>query len=227
MLTFFFTQPKLWNKTREFFLLGLKSGGILHDIGNTTTILRFLHAEFAPQLTNRQNREFTAQLENLSNQIHEGQKMLSGFGLQSVVFSIAECVEECIELFHSHPLSQHCHISIEIQENYDLDGPPVVLTQALLNILQNSARALKNQTSKEIVITIARKKCAGILTINDNGPGFPKGYRVAPFSTYSKGTGLGLWFSLIQLRQYLTCTMTLSSPSQGGAQTDLYFWQPR
>lgn len=221
-----FWQPLLWKKASSFLLLGAQTSGTLHDISNTTMILRFLHAELASQLTKSQNRQLTALLENLSNQVTEGQTRLSQMPLGQLPFTVSEALLETTELFRNHPLASQCNISLEIRDDFDVIGSPNVLIQALMNILQNSAQALQNQLDKEIVITLTKKRRLGVLSIHDNGPGFPKGYRVKLFSTTKKeGTGIGLWHSLVQLRQHLFCTAQLCNHPEGGAQTDLYFWK--
>lgn len=221
-----FWQPLLWKKALSFLMLGAQSSGTLHDISNTTMILRFLHSDLASQLTKRQNRELTALLENLSNQILEGQRLLSQMPHTQLPFNVSEAIAEATELFRNHPLAPQCSISLKILDNFDVVGSPNVLIQALVNIMQNSAQALQKQNYKEIVITLSKKRGLGVLTIQDNGPGFPKDYRVKLFSTTKKeGTGIGLWHSFVQLRQHLFCTAQLGNHPDGGAQTDLYFWK--
>jgi C4-dicarboxylate-specific signal transduction histidine kinase len=221
-----FCQPHLWKRTLGSLSLGVQSSGVFHDLGNTTMILRFLHAEFVPQLTNRQNRELTAHLENLSQQLTEGFSFLAQEEPESCKFSVRECSKEALHLFNKHPLHQRGLVRFQAKNDFYLTGSPLILTQALTNILQNSAQALQKQNTREILVTISKRKDLGVITIQDNGPGFPHNYRPRLFvSSKASGKGIGLWHSCLQLRRYLSCTQTFRNLAEGGAQTNLYFWK--
>lgn len=218
--------PQLWTKTAQIIRLGSQSAGILHDVGNTTMIIRFMHAEFAPQLTNRQNRDFTAQLENLSTQIIQGQQMLSQTKVLEITFDAVEILEETLGFFKNHPLANQCTISTNFLSSFELRGSPSIFMQAVLNILLNSAQSISKQKYRQIEISLKKEASLGIVTINDNGPGFPRGYKVRFLSTSKDGgNGIGLWYSQKQLRENLFCTTRFTNSSKGGAQTELYFWK--
>lgn len=221
-----FCQPSLWKKSPALLMLGVQSSGALHDIGNTTMVIRFLHAEIAHKLSNRQNRELTAHLENLGNQVLEAQRLLFPATLETRSFSVCEALSEATELFKNHPLASDCKLNVKVQDDFYVNGSAPVLIQALMNILQNSAQALLKQDHKEIVITLAKNKNLGLLTIRDNGPGFPKNFRLKLFTTTKRGgSGIGLWHSFVQLRRHILCTAELKNHPDGGAQTNLYFWK--
>lgn len=224
----FLIQPRNWSKIEKLFLLGVNGSGYLHDIGNATMIIRFLHSDFAPNLSKQQNQELTTQLEYLSNIVIEGQNLLSEEPISSQHFDVRECLEESIELFKAHPQSNNCTLHIKGRAHFDLFGPPTILMQAICNILQNSAQALYGQKNKEISITLTQQKHFCTITIHDNGPGFPKGFTLQPFHTEKEdGNGIGLWHSLLQLKRHFLCTSTFSNLPSGGAQTKLYFWKHR
>jgi two-component system sensor histidine kinase KdpD len=78
-------------------------------------------------------------------------------------------------------------------------GDPILLEQALGNVLENAARY--SSSDCPISVRCGRKKDRVLITVEDFGPGVPdrelerifdKFYRSAPASGVSQGTGLGL-----------------------------------
>jgi signal transduction histidine kinase len=88
-----------------------------------------------------------------------------------------------------------------------LSGPPlkvhgsaVELLQVLMNLMRNSAEALHDHASPEIVMEWWAAGAQAVIKVRDNGPGIPAQFRdhlFRPFFTTKdrKGTGLGLMIS--------------------------------
>ncbi len=77
------------------------------------------------------------------------------------------------------------------------------LLQILLNLSQNSHRAVQDSERKELTITV-RGSAAGVLILcGDSGPGVAAPERLfAPFQPGSEGTGIGLYLSRAVVRGY-------------------------
>lgn len=77
------------------------------------------------------------------------------------------------------------------------------LLQTLLNLSQNSHRAVQDCEQKKLTITV-RSRAAGILILcSDSGPGVAAPERLfAPFQPGADGTGIGLYLSRAVVRGY-------------------------
>jgi len=75
-------------------------------------------------------------------------------------------------------------------------GDPALLGQVLVNLVKNAQEALSETAEPRIRVASAREGERIVLTVEDNGAGFPeelKGRMFEPYATTKpKGTGLGL-----------------------------------
>jgi two-component system sensor kinase FixL len=77
------------------------------------------------------------------------------------------------------------------------------LLQALLNLAQNSHRAVQVSERRELSIAVTANGGSAVLRIEDSGPGVAAPDRLfAPFQAGSDGTGLGLYVSRAVVRSY-------------------------
>jgi len=78
----------------------------------------------------------------------------------------------------------------------DVMGDPTMLRQVLHNLMQNAQDALVDEKSPEIMVKTDWNKTAVILTVRDNGQGFPDNVLLHAYEPYvttkAHGTGLGL-----------------------------------
>ncbi len=218
-----FFRPSYWKKLSTILSLGTQTVGMLHDLANVVMIVRFLHVDFAGQLTNQQNTELTEQLENLTALLRE---YLSPVNEEALSFSVREGIEESLSLLKHHEEVVRCNIHFSSPSDFFIQGPVVSFQAAVMNIVRNSSQALKNHEQPEIVIDISQNGREGIIRIYDNGPGFPEGFRPKLFSSHKKkdGLGIGLWHTVQELNRLFGCQVDFSRASSGGAQTRLCFW---
>lgn len=98
--------------------------------------------------------------------------------------------------------SQEC-IGEEVHYQVEMPEEPIViladdsqLAQAFGNIFKNAEEAMESQSEKRISLQVKRRDSDCVITIRDNGPGFPESSLdrlTEPYmTTRSKGTGLGL-----------------------------------
>jgi nitrogen fixation/metabolism regulation signal transduction histidine kinase len=88
-------------------------------------------------------------------------------------------------------------VSMELESQPCLiQGDSTMLRQVIHNLLQNAQDALVNQVNSEIQVTTQVKDEMLLLTVQDNGSGFPEEMMLHAFEPYmttkSHGTGLGL-----------------------------------
>ena len=120
--------------------------------------------------------------------------------------------------------------------DYHLDVPsvPVMMTfdetqlgQVFLNLLKNAAEALEQKDGKKrISLRVEDLPDAVVITIEDNGAGFPLdkiSTLTEPYvTTRTKGTGLGLAIVKRSVEEHKG-TVALSNAASGGAQVTLSF----
>jgi PAS domain S-box-containing protein len=88
------------------------------------------------------------------------------------------------------------------------DLPPVFvdpfgLTQAVLNLAQNSLRAVQNRPVKELTFEVTRQGRQVAIAVSDSGPGIKNPTHLfEPFQEASEQTGLGLYVSRALLRSF-------------------------
>jgi nitrogen fixation/metabolism regulation signal transduction histidine kinase len=156
-------------------------------------------------------------------------------------FCVNDSIEKVLKLLKSS-IKNH---NIEIETSYDKDliinGYPNEFLQVIINILNNSKDALKNQSRDEKFIRIntymKNKKC--FVQISDNGGGVDESIISKVFEPYfttkhkSQGTGIGLYMShqivvehmkgniymenkefIKNNNSYKGCTVTLEIPIQ-------------
>ncbi len=96
------------------------------------------------------------------------------------------------------------------------------LGQVLLNVLKNAAEALEAEPKdrKEITIRLQESERSAVITIEDNGPGFPTDLiarLTEPYvTTRARGSGLGLAIAKKTIEDHKG-TLQLSNREQGGA----------
>ncbi|HLD95550.1 MAG TPA: ATP-binding protein, partial [Alphaproteobacteria bacterium] len=134
-------------------------------------------------------------------------------------------------------LQRQAYSSVEFLENYernyDFECDAQQLGQVLTNLLQNSVQALlesndENPLEKKpkIWVCLQTQDTLLTLTIEDNGPGFPKFNREKLkepyFTTRSKGTGLGLAI-VTKIIEDHNGSIELGDSPHGGAKVTIQF----
>lgn len=96
----------------------------------------------------------------------------------------------------------------EVHWSVPLEVPPVFvdpfgLTQAILNLAQNSLRAVQNTPQKELRIEVTAQGRQVAIAVSDSGPGIKNPTHLfEPFQQASEQTGLGLYVSRALLRSF-------------------------
>ena len=109
---------------------------------------------------------------------------------------------------------------------------PGLLRQAITNLLQNAQESLleNNVKSPHITLLLQETDDDTILTISDNGPGFPDmdiAQLLEPYvTTRQKGTGLGLAI-VSKIMDDHAGRMELGAAESGGASVKLWFKRPQ
>ena len=107
--------------------------------------------------------------------------------------------------------------------------PPVLgdtakLRQVLHNLLQNAEQAVAEVSQPQIVVRTEEKNNGVVLSVSDNGAGFPEQMMARVFEPYVssklRGTGLGLAIVKKIVEEH-NGSVTISNPAAGGALVEI------
>ena len=214
---------------------------IAHEIKNPLTPIQLasdrLRKKFKPKSAAESER-FEEYVDIISRQVDDIGRMVDEFSAfarmpQPVMEagSLYDLVSGQITLFESKKLQ----ISLEVdngQSDYVIICDPGLLRQAITNLLQNARESLleNNVKSPHISLLLQETDDDTILTIGDNGPGFPDmdiAQLLEPYvTTRQKGTGLGLAI-VSKIMDDHAGRMELGAAESGGASVKLWFKRPQ
>ncbi len=190
--------------------LGEMAGGIAHEINNPLAII----VGSAQRLERELDNNNFSQVRKCSNQIRQtceriGKVVASlrklardGENGPKTRFSMAKLVQEVLSLCEEKIRQDSITIEVDIQEDFDLVGNEVEVSQVLFNLINNAADAVRMLDRKWIHIIGTRRNGSYVISVIDSGKGIPDPIAsriMEPFYTtkeVGKGTGLGLSISL-------------------------------
>ena len=210
---------------------------IAHEIKNPLTPIQLasdrLRKRFKPKSA-AESKRFEEYVDIISRQVGDIGRMVDEFSAFARMpqplmeaGSLSDLVSGQIKLFESKQLQ----ISLKVdngQSDYVIICDSGLLRQAITNLLQNARESLleNNVKSPHILITLQETVDDTILTISDNGPGFPDmdvAQLLEPYvTTRQKGTGLGLAI-VSKIMDDHAGRLELSSRNVGGASVKLCF----
>ena len=214
---------------------------IAHEIKNPLTPIQLasdrLRKKFKPKL-GADSERFEEYVDIITRQVDDIGRMVDEFSAfarmpQPVMEagSLYDLVAGQIKLFESKKLK----ISLEVdngQSDYVIICDSGLLRQAVTNLLQNARESVLEHhvKSPHIRLLLEETDEDTILTVNDNGPGFPDmdiAQLLEPYvTTRQKGTGLGLAI-VSKIMDDHAGRMQLGAADGGGASVKLSFKRPQ
>jgi PAS domain S-box-containing protein len=130
-------------------------------------------------------------------------------------------IREVLTLYEAHRPT----IALELEERLPpVHGDPARLRQVIHNLLQNAEQAVAERSRPRITVRTQLAHAMVVLTILDNGPGFPPEILARAFEPYvttkSKGTGLGLAIVKKIVEEH-SGSIEVGNPAHGGAQVSI------
>jgi two-component system nitrogen regulation sensor histidine kinase GlnL len=180
--------------------------GMAHEIKNPLGGLRGAAQLLEKELSDRELKEFTRiiiheadRLRNLVDRMMGSSRPLKSETVN--LHRVLEHVRRLIEAEYPH--------GVRIERDYDpslpeCQGDPDQVTQAILNVVRNSAQAFKDagtirlrtRIERQVTIGHIRHRLAVRVDIEDDGPGIPEALMERIFfpmvTSKAEGTGLGL-----------------------------------
>jgi two-component system, NarL family, sensor histidine kinase EvgS len=207
-------NEKLLHEQKKLASMGEMIGNIAHQwrqplsvISTNATGLK-MQLEFGVEFT---NDEIVQYCEDINNQAQYLSKTIDDFrnfiknDKNKAEFKVSDILNETISLITASISSEHIEIIKDFQCDCMVEGYPNEMIQALMNIINNSKDAIKNnKTSHDpryIFIETRSFNNQIEIYIKDNGGGIPNDVKDKVFEPYfttkhqSQGTGIGLYMT--------------------------------
>jgi len=178
---------------------------LAHEIKNPLTPIRLaaerLQYKLRPQLPEKEQQLLERATTTIMVQVDAMSAMVNAFrdyarlpAANKEPIDLLELVRSLLVLYEGGGAA--VRLALESEGPWRIDADPAQMRQVLHNLLQNSQDALHGVPDPKIEVRLQRQANRIILTVWDNGPGFPEGYQQKAFEPYNttkpKGTGLGL-----------------------------------
>jgi nitrogen fixation/metabolism regulation signal transduction histidine kinase len=209
---------------------------LAHEIKNPLTPIRLaaerLRYKLAEKLPERERQLLERATETITAQVDAMTEMVNAFrdyarlpGGKRERVDLAALVRSLLVFYEESPIALECQI--EGEGPWLIEGDTGQLRQVLHNLLQNAQDALEGVEAPRIVLRLQRQGEQIIVSVCDNGVGFPEGYQHRAFEPYyttkKKGTGLGLAV-VKKIADDHRATVTLGANEEGrGAVVTLTF----
>ncbi|BCX81664.1 two-component system, NtrC family, sensor kinase [Methylomarinovum caldicuralii] len=205
--------------------VGEVAAGLAHELRNPLAGIRLalhnLRSDTDDPETWRRLDLVIAELERISRHLNQFLDQARHRPEPPRTFELAPVVQETLELLRYQlppDIALQCHIPTGLQ----VQLPETGLRQVLINLVLNAAQALGTRGCIRIEARIEPGRL--LLTVSDDGPGFPPSllaHGVRPFaSSRDGGTGLGL----LMVKRFVSALdgrLELANRPEGGARVTL------
>jgi nitrogen fixation/metabolism regulation signal transduction histidine kinase len=177
---------------------------LAHEIKNPLTPIQLSAERLEHKLASKLNTEdaemlrrakntIVAQVDAMKTMVNEFSEYARAPSLNLSLIDVNALVQDVLELYQPEQIN----IQTELSENLaKVMGDPTMLRQVLHNLLQNAQDALNKTPDAKIIIKSLQRNQDILLTVTDNGAGFPLEILSNAFEPYmttkQHGTGLGL-----------------------------------
>jgi len=197
-------------------LVGLSVASLAHELRNRLSVIRGF-ADLARRGPPERARELAAEIERVSiaaaDRLEAYLDLASGRALPLV--DLSTLVEDVVHLVRPLGVLREVLVTGELKSEQRRELDPTGLRPALLDLLLNAI----DHAAKSVVATLTDTDDGHALTIDDDGPGLPEGWKAEEFRAFTSvrpgGTGLGLLSALKLVAQAGGAVTTSRSPLGG------------
>ncbi len=174
------------------------------------------------------DNELAEEMKNISKQVQHLSTTIDDFrnffkpNKTKVTINISYIIDEANKLLGNSLKSNNIEFITKNNENYEIETFPNELLQVVLNIINNAKDVLieKQLENSTITLTTFQTKDSYKISICDNGGGIPKDILNKIGNQYfttkaDKGTGLGLYMSIIIVKQHLNGILEWENKEDG------------
>ncbi len=210
---------------------------ILHDLSNAMTASLFMVRDLSRALdkgtdpglhrARRLSQELVGELSQIGEHIVSSRNSVRLQPIIGATITLPEPVKRCVEIIARLYPDVQCHVECDEAASdaaISTIGGATTVKRILENLLINACQAERTAPEKKVVCRIAVAENSVVLTVEDNGPGFPRvvldTFPSPMVSTKAQGTGIGL-YSCHQMITRDGGTLAISNPSTGGARASI------
>lgn len=198
--------------------LGEMAAGIAHELNNPITIIQGNYSLLEKVLKGdgdekafkflKRIKENVGRISSVTNGIRKISRGIRDDETMENI-PIKDIVQEVFDIVSEKFRANGVELEFENEANgCELVCHPTEISQVILNLVNNSYDAIKNNDEKRIWLTLKSKDNKVILSVNDSGMGIPKHLRKKIFTSYfttkpvGEGTGIGITISQKILQKY-------------------------
>jgi len=171
----------------------------------------------------RLSQELVGELSQIGEHIVSSRHSVRLQPIIGATITLLDPVQRCVEMIERLYPNVHCRIECDKSATaaaISTIGGAATLKRILENLLINACQAERSAAEKQVVCRIAVADDSVVLTVEDNGRGFPKlvldSFPSPMVSTKAQGTGIGL-YSCHQMVKRDGGTLGISNTFTGGA----------
>ncbi len=187
--------------------LGELTTGVAHELNNPlNNIGLFIGNALDVIELGRNDGDIRRELQSATRQVRKATEIISHlrtFGRAAPInrepVPVNQVIERALSLMSEQFRLREIGIELRLSvENPTVNGSPIQLEQAFINLLSNARDALMTSPRRQIVITSEAEASTVSIAISDTGPGIPEGLEQRIFDPFfttkevGQGTGLGL-----------------------------------
>ncbi len=169
----------------------------------------------------RATQTIVSQVAAMKNMVNDFANYARGPALKLSQLDIHQLIKEVLGLYEANVIPINMKLGASCSE---ISGDATRLRQVFHNLLQNAQDALQAINQPEITLSTATQAGEILLTVEDNGEGFPESVLFRAFEPYmttkTKGTGLGLAIVKKIIEEH-GGHITIENNAKGGARINI------
>lgn len=203
-------QRALLTEKSRLAALGEFSANIAHEINNPLFVITSSATLIEAKLTkNGQQEEVLKDILKIQNMVSRISKIIKGLRTfardasdeKKSDFQLEKMIEDIKDLCHARLTNSGISFLVELSSpNMTLYAREIQISQVLINLINNSAEAIKDRNDKWIKLTAKYTGSLLEMSVSDSGYGIPQEVRTKMaqpfFTTKEKGIGTGLGLSI-------------------------------
>lgn len=226
-------KNRLLERKNRLAALGEMAAGLAHEIRNPLGGIQLYASMLAQDVADRPESLQTVRkiaggvrrLEALVGQVLQFSREIAA---QPEPADLADVVDQAVELAAARLAERGVACAVEGPRPLDVTVDPLLMGQALLNLLHNAAEAVETAGGK-VTVRFARPTRGSAvkqfhLVVSDNGPGIPPGVLDRIFNPFftTKDTGTGLGLAIVhRVVEAHDGTITATNETGGGAKFEI------
>jgi C4-dicarboxylate-specific signal transduction histidine kinase len=211
-------------------MLGRSAAQLAHEMGNQLCmlpLLELIEEEYSDKEDLVKMAAFARTMYERLVQIINEVKAFVRFERETVVVQpmhVSEMIHELVEFLRYEKSLALTQLSVQVKADPHIRAHRVKLQQVLLNLLKNSAHAVRERPDGQITLSVDQVEGRAVIIVTDNGCGMTAdvaGRIWEPFFTTKgeEGTGLGLDVAKSIIQAHEGTIECESAPDQGATFT--------